>query len=184
MNVQSIAIRAAGIGDYLTLLDMQTRSMRQLGRELYTPQEIDRFINRIGTLGAVLLEDGHYWVALVDGVIAASGGWSLRRPGYARREVGGAPVEESPLPKIRSVFVEPSQARRGLGRMVMDRVEAEILAADYAEAELVATLNSVPFYAALGYRPGRPVVLDLGGGVHFTGLAMAKVLAPDCCLAA
>ncbi|MCB4820303.1 GNAT family N-acetyltransferase [Roseicella aerolata] len=184
MNIQSIAIRPAGMGDYLTLLDMQARAMRQLARDLYTQQEIDCFLNRIGTLESVLLEDGHYWVVLADGAIAASGGWSLRRPGYARREVGGAPAEESALPKIRSVSVDPVHARQGLGRMMMERVEAEILAAGHAEAEVVATLNSVPFYAALGYRPARPVVLDLGAGVHFTGLAMSKTLAPDCRLAA
>jgi GNAT superfamily N-acetyltransferase len=184
MDVPDIAIRPARIGDYLALLTMQTRSVRQLGRKFYTQQEIDRFIHRIGTMDSVLLEEGSYWVVQVDGIIAASGGWSLRRPGYARREAGGVLAADSPLPKIRSVFVDPAHGRRGLGRLIMARVEEEIATAGHRAAELISTLNAVPFYAALGFRPGRPAVLDLGGGVRFRGLGMAKELAPACRLAA
>lgn len=176
MEGRNIAIRAAGLGDYLTLLDMQTRSMRQLGRAFYSAREIDALINRIGTLDAVL-EDGRSWVALVDGVIAASGGWSLRRPGYARCEVGDAAAPDPPRPSIRAVFCDPAHARRGLGRRLMARLEQDILTAGYAAVDLVGTLNAVSFCAALGFRGARPVVLDLGGGVRLAAVAMSKRLA-------
>jgi GNAT superfamily N-acetyltransferase len=171
-----IAIRPARPADIPALLEMQARSMRQLGRELYTPREIETFLALAGTMDPVLVEDGTYWVAeRPDGRIAASGGWSRRVPGYAAWE-GGPPAPGDAMPRVRSVFVDPDHARTGLGRAVMARAEAEIAAQGFGQAELLATLMGVPFYAALGWRVGRPVVLRLGPGLNFIGLGMAKVL--------
>jgi GNAT superfamily N-acetyltransferase len=127
-------------------------------------------------MDAYLVEDGTYWVAQRgdDGHITASGGWSLRAPGYAGRERAAA--EAPVVPKIRSIFVDPDHARGGLGRAIMARAEADIAAHGFGRAGLVATLMGVPFYAALGYRAGRPVVLNLAPGVRFIGLAMERAL--------
>lgn len=172
MTAGPITIGPATPADLPALIEMQARSMRVLGRDHYAPAVIEGFIAQVGTMDAVLIEDGTYHVARQGGRIVASGGWSLRRPGYAR-----AAEDDPPAPKIRSIFVDPSQARRGLGRRIMAHVEALAAAAGHERAELAATLMGIPFYAALGYRPGLPLVLELGGGLRFVGLAMSKALA-------
>ena len=174
----SIAIRPAAPEDMPALLAMQARSMRRLGRGPYAPREIEAYIATVGTMDAHLVDDGTYWVALLGrgGPIAASGGWSLRAPGYAGRARGGVAEEAPAAPKIRSVIVDPDHARAGLGRAIMERAETDIAARGFGRAGLVATLMGVPFYTALGYRPARPVVLDLGPGTRFAGLAMEKAL--------
>jgi len=171
MHTETVTIAPAEPADLPELLEMQARSMRLLGRDHYAEAVIEGFIAEVGTMDAVLLEDGTYYVARVQGHIAASGGWSLRPPGYAREPAAGAAV-----PRVRSIFVDPVHARRGLGRRIMAHVEAAAAAAGHGRAELAATLMGIPFYAALGYRPGMPMVLDLSGGVRFVGLAMAKSL--------
>jgi GNAT superfamily N-acetyltransferase len=56
---------------------------------------------------------------------------------------------------VNALHVSPSHARRGIGRRLMDRAEAEIMAAGFATVELETdTFNSQSraFYAARGYR--------------------------------
>jgi GNAT superfamily N-acetyltransferase len=182
MRHGSFAIRPALAGDLPGLLAMQARSFRQLGRELYTPREIDAFLAEIGTMDPFLVEDGSYWLAEREGRILVSGGWSMRPPGYAACEACAAgPAAEAPppasVPTVRSIFVDPDHARGGLGRAIMAWIEADIAKRGFARAQLTATLMGVPFYAALGYRAGRPRVMALSGGmVRFIGLLMDKAL--------
>lgn len=56
---------------------------------------------------------------------------------------------------VNALHVSPSHARRGIGRHLMDRAEAEIMDAGFATAELETdTFNSQSqaFYASRGYR--------------------------------
>jgi hypothetical protein len=61
----------------------------------------------------------------------------------------------------------------------MARVEAEIAAHGFAAAELTATPVGVPLYAALGWRVGCPVAVQLAPDLRFIGLVMTKTLAPS-----
>jgi hypothetical protein len=76
-------MRAAGPKDRLELLSMQALSMRVLGSGYYTAAQIEAFLAHVGTMDDFLLHEGTYYVVEEDGVIAASGGWSRRRPNYA-----------------------------------------------------------------------------------------------------
>ena len=76
--------------------------------------------------------------------------------------------------KIRAMFVLPSHARRGIGRMLIERAEAEARAAGFATVELMATLPGVPLYRACGYEPVETVEIELPDGVRLECLRMSR----------
>ena len=76
--------------------------------------------------------------------------------------------------RIRAMFVLPSHARRGIGRMIIDRAEAEAREAGFAVCELMATLPGVPLYRACGYEPLETVEIELPDGVRLECLRMSR----------
>jgi len=85
---------------------------------------------------------GELLVADLDGHIAAMGGF---------RPVADVPGSI----EIRRVRVHPALRRRGLGRAVMTRLEADAAALGYQHARLDTAANqpeAVAFYTGIGYR--------------------------------
>lgn len=158
---------------------MQNYAMRLLGASFYDEDVIEAFIASVGTMDDSLIDEGGYSVVVLDGQIVGSGGWSMRAPGYASHAKGGDAAEMARKATVRSVFVHPDFARRGIARGLMDRVERQILAAGFTEASLAATLSGIPLYRRLGWRSRLPVVLSLPDGLAFVGLAMTKRLATN-----
>jgi GNAT superfamily N-acetyltransferase len=167
-------IRRALPDDIPALRAMQARSMRGLGSAYYGAATIEAFLGQADTLEAAVVEEGHYFLAEdAGGAVLGSGGWSRRVPGYAG---GRAPLPEHAA-TIRSVFVDPAAARRGLGSALMRRAERDAAGRGIRRLELLATLSGLPLYARLGYRPIRAVVLTLPDGSRFSGVEMSKPLA-------
>jgi GNAT superfamily N-acetyltransferase len=170
-----IRARRATPADAPALLALQAASMRILGARAYTPAAIASFIRHAGTMDIRLLEDGTFFVLEVAGEIVACGGWTWRRPSY-ETFAADCPAPHGDRATVRSVYVDPAMARRGLATRMMETIEADIAEAGYAEAELAATLTAMPLYTRLGYRPHRVVALDLPDGQQFLGAAMSKKL--------
>jgi predicted N-acetyltransferase YhbS len=115
-----------------------------------------------------------------DKEIVACGGWSKRKKLFTGT-AGQAAVEgwldpASEPARIRAMFVHPDHARRGIGRMIVDRAEAEAREAGFAACELMATLPGVPLYAACGYEPVEPATIELPDGVRLECLRMSRRL--------
>jgi GNAT superfamily N-acetyltransferase len=107
----------------------------------------------------------------------ASGGWSRLRPNYANAtRPAGLPAAEPTVPKIRSVFVHPAFARRGLATRLMDLAEGEARAAGFRTIELTATLSGVPLYLSRGYEETGRIAIPLPSGHRFIGVTMRKGL--------
>lgn len=159
MHPDAVTLRRARPDDIKALRTLQSLSLICLGTSHYAPEQVAAFITHVGTMDDHLVEDGGCLIAEIDGRMAGCGGWSLRTPGYAAAMGGAqAPIwRETPV--VRSVFVHPGAARRGVGRRIMTAVEAEMLAAGHDRAVLTATLPGVAFYTALGWRPMRAVRL-------------------------
>lgn len=154
---------------------MQAQSFLELGAACYDRNVIEAFIGAIGTMDYSLLEQGTYYVAIADGKVVGSGGWSDRAPSYAMRALRTA--ETTPAKAtVRSIFVHPAWARRGIASTIMGLVEAGIAAAGFRTASLTATLSGVPLYQRLGYCAVQPVSLGLPEGLSFVGIAMTKDL--------
>lgn len=174
MNTE-FRIRQARPDDRDALRRMQAFSLRELGSRYYTRRQIEAFLTCVGTMDDFVIHEGTYYLVEAEHGIAASGGWSRRRPNYANAP--GMSVKGDPdLPKVRSIFVHPAFARRGLGRILMNRIEHEVRVAGYADVELTATLSGEPLCLALGYEERERFALRLPGDMTFAGVIMRKHL--------
>jgi N-acetylglutamate synthase-like GNAT family acetyltransferase len=88
---------------------------------------------------------------------------------------GYAPHEKWPERAwLRSVFVDPNIARRGAGRQIVTAVEAAAQEAGRVDFGVMASLNAIPFFAALGYRELRRQGYAPAPGLMLEGALMAK----------
>lgn len=168
-------IRHASRADIPAIRAMQERSMWVLCGDFYSPAEIANFLTLYGTMDDALVDEGHYFVARDHrGAIVGSGGWSRSRPRYS----GAAPASEavSGKPTVRSVFVDPAAARRGIASMIMSRTERDALEHGVDTLYLTATLAGFALYEAFGYRTEETSELKFPDGSRFACVAMWKTL--------
>jgi GNAT superfamily N-acetyltransferase len=171
-----IDIRFADPSDRQELRTMQARSFRTLGVPYYDREVIEAFIEGVGTMDDALIDDGTFFAARIRGIIAGCGGWSARTPGYAAHMHAPRAAPGVHKATVRSIFVHPDFARRGIAKAIMAAIEAEIMAANFTSASLTATLSGVPLYRHLGYSSGDAVTLKLRDGLVFVGIGMTKPL--------
>jgi len=151
----SYALRRAEPADADALRALITVSARGLSREDYGEDELEAAIAYVFGVDSELIGDGTYFTVTLGGEYAACGGWSRRRTlfggdQYGSREAGFLDPSTDAA-KIRAFFVHPDHARRGLGRLLIDRCEAEARAHGFRRMEMMATLPGVKLYEACGY---------------------------------
>ena len=128
-----------------------------------------------------LIRDGTYFVAEADSRIVGCGGWSRRRTLFGgdaqpgRRSELLDPARDSA--RIRAFFVHLNWARRGIGRAILEKCEAEARANGFRSTELLATLPGERFYRALGYTGDERAEYPLPDGVTIDFIPMRKSLA-------
>lgn len=160
-------IRPARSDEISAIEQLIAASARQLSSGYYSPQETEAAIAHVFGVDSELVADGTYLVVELDGRIAGCGGWSRRATlfgsdRFAQRQMGFVDPAEAPA-KIRAFFIAPEFARRGIGSALLDACEQAARAAGFTQAELMATLPGVPFYAAHGYRAEGEVVQQYDG---------------------
>jgi GNAT superfamily N-acetyltransferase len=181
----SYHLRVATLADAPALRPLIERSIRSLGAADYTQAQIEGALKGAFGVDTQLIRDGTYFVAVTAAqALVACGGWSRRRTLFGsdtraeRDESWLDPRTEAA--KIRAFFVDPAHARRGLGRAILERSEAEAQAAGFAALELMATLPGVRLYERYGYRAGAPVSHPLTGELSIRFVPMSKRLrTPD-----
>jgi GNAT superfamily N-acetyltransferase len=110
--------------------------------------------------------------------IVACGGWSKRAKLFTGTGSSDArPLDPASEPaRVRAMFVLPSHARRGIGRMILDACEDAARKAAFRKVELMATLPGEPLYAACGYAVTERVEITLPDGVRLPCAKMEKSL--------
>ena len=78
--------------------------------------------------------------------------------------------------RVRAMFVAPEWARRGIGRAILDRCEAEARREGFRGVELMAMLSGEAMYAASGYDVVERVVRPLADGTLVPMTRMSKTL--------
>jgi GNAT superfamily N-acetyltransferase len=163
---QDFTLRAAELSNVPAIQELIGHSARALSRGYYDEREIDAAVAHVFGVDSTLIEDGTYFVAEAgDPRLIGGGGWSKRRTlfggdQYASRDAAFSdPTTEAA--KIRAFFVHPDAARRGVGRAILARCEAEARSAGYGRAELMSTLPGVPFYRTCGYTAEERVLVGV-----------------------
>lgn len=173
-------LRLAQPADTPALEALIRRSGVALSAGYYTPEQAQAITRHVFGVDSQLVEDGTYFVADHLGAPVACGGWSKRRTLF-----GGDKAKSGPDPlldpvtepaRIRAFFVEPSMARRGLGRLLMERCVEEALRAGFRSMELVATLPGEPLYLASGFTALERFELFLPPGIQVPVTRMARAL--------
>jgi GNAT superfamily N-acetyltransferase len=172
-------LRAATLADEPALRELIARSIRALGLGDYTPDQIEAALLGAFGLDTALVRDGTYFVAVTEhGEIVGCGGWSRRKTLFgsdARGDRDDAWLDPMSDPaKIRAFFIDPVHARRGLGRAILERSEAEAARVGFSAFELMATLPGMRLYEKCGYVPETPIRYPLPGSLDITFVPMTK----------
>lgn len=175
-------LRIAVPADVPVLADLIAASARGLGRGDYSETQIEAAIGTAWGVDTELIRDRTYFVVEAGGEIVACGGWSARhtlfggdrQPGRQSRLLD--PAHEAA--RVRAFFVRPDWARRGIGRALLERCEAEAAARGFRATELMATLPGERLYAACGYAARERVQHSLADGLEIEFVQMRKELPP------
>jgi GNAT superfamily N-acetyltransferase len=173
-------LRKATSDDIPALNELIARSARGLSSGEYRAEQIEGALRGAFGVDTQLLRDESYFVVEDEGRIVACGGWSFRATlfgGDARPGRDAAILDPKSQPaKIRAFFVDPGNARRGFGSLLLDHCEQQARAHGYSRVELMATLPGVKLYAARGYVGGEMVRFDVGSGESIEFIPMQKTL--------
>ncbi len=176
----AFSLRTATLADTPELERLIAESARGLSRTDYTDAQIEAALGTAFGVDSELIRDGTYFVAEAGTALVACGGWSRRSTLFGGdRQAGRTSDPLDPArdaARIRAFFVRPDWARRGIGRALLTRCEAEAMADGFRVAELMATLPGRRLYAALGYTGETPVEYTLPGGVLINFVPMRKQL--------
>ena len=181
IDPMTVAIRCATRNDIPALEDLIRLSALQIGVTDYTIEQIEGALRGAFGVDTQLIDDGTYFVAFMGDRLVACGGWSRRRTLFgrdSRSDRDTSPLDpKTDAARIRAFFVQPEFARRGIGRVLVDRCESAAVAEGFRHAELMATLPGVRLYAACGYVSGAPVEYPLPAGGTIRFVPMRKTLA-------
>ncbi|MFZ5670395.1 MAG: GNAT family N-acetyltransferase [Pseudomonadota bacterium] len=171
-----LTCRLATRDDVPALTALMDAAIGELQRGWLTDAEIAASRRLMG-LDSRLIADGTYFVVEIDGQIAGCGGWSRRatlyggdhspgRDGHALDPAGDAA-------RVRAMYTHPDFARRGVGRMILERCESAARAEGFTRLELAATRAGEPLYAAGGFSVLERT-FDARGGVPVPLARMGK----------
>lgn len=174
----TLALRQATEADLPALRIMMARAIAELQTPFLDAAEVESSKAVMG-LDTLLVTDGCYFRADIDGQLAGSGGWSRRATLYGGDHSAGRdarlldPVTEPA--RVRAMYTHPDFARRGVGRAILDACQNAARAAGFTRVELMATLSGLPLYTAAGFMPIERI-LDASGGTPVPLVRMGKVL--------
>jgi predicted N-acetyltransferase YhbS len=175
-----VLIRTATAHDLPAIERVMRASMASLGSHFYDEKQVASAVRFIAVADPGIVADGTYFVVEDEGEVVACGGWSKRKKlftGTAGQAAVDGWLDPATEPaRIRAMFVHPDHARRGIGRMIVDRAESEAREAGFATCELMATLPGVPLYAACGYEPVEKTTIELPDGVRLECVRMTRGL--------
>lgn len=176
----AIVIRKATLADIPRIEALIARSARGLSAADYRPAQIEGALRGAFGVDTQLLADQTYYVAEEDGRPVGCGGWSFRSTlfgGDAQTGRDSSTLDpRTQAAKIRAFFVDPHDARRGIGSLLLERCEKEAWAHGFSQAELMATLPGVRLYSARGYVGADMVHFDVGRGETIGFVPMRKAL--------
>jgi GNAT superfamily N-acetyltransferase len=148
----------------------------------YDEPECSSAVRYIASVDPVLLDDGTYYVAAAEGGIVACGGWSRRGKlytGSGDAEDDARLIDPATEPaRVRAMFVSDEWSRRGLGRRILERCEADARGEGFRDLVLMSTLPGLPLYLAYGFEKVEDVDIPLPDGSSVAGALMRRPIGP------
>ncbi len=166
----SLTARTAVASDLSEIDALLGRSYPALLKDHYPPSVLVTAIPLISKAQPGLIASGTYFVVLDDaGRIVGAGGWTSVEPGTGRK---GAVATGH----IRHVVTDHRLVRRGVGRVLMERIFDSARDAGMVRLDCLSTLMAVPFYTACGFEEAGPISVELRAGIQFPAVLMHRSL--------
>jgi GNAT superfamily N-acetyltransferase len=171
--------RVATDADIPTIAALMALAIDRLQHGFLTAAQIASSRAVMG-LDTQLIQDGTYFIVERAGVAIGCGGWSRRATLYGGDHTAGRdaalldPLRDAA--RVRAMYTHPDHVRRGVGRLILARCEAEAAAAGFRRVELMATLAGIPLYRVCGYVEIEPTLVTPAGGVAVPLVRMGKTL--------
>ncbi len=159
----TLIIRKATLADLAAVDRLLGRSYPKLLAPHYPPSTVVLAVPLMARAQPRLLQSGRYFLAEQGGRVVGAGGYSPEAP--MGRIVPGTM-------HVRHLATDPSMARRGVARALLTHVLAVARQEGAASFDCISTRNAEPFYAAMGFLPVAPVMLNLGPGIEFPAIHM------------
>jgi GNAT superfamily N-acetyltransferase len=160
-------LRIATPADAEAVAAVLRASYAELMAHAYPAELLARTLPLITRANPGLLASGRYYLVEAEtGAPAGCGGWSAHPP--------GRPEPDRKRAHIRHFATHPAWTRRGVGRMLYVRCEADARAAGFTGFECWASLNGEGFYAALGFRRLERIEAPMPGGIRFPAVRMER----------
>jgi GNAT superfamily N-acetyltransferase len=176
----NFCIRKAALEDAPRLRALIEKSARELGGRDYRTEQIQAALGGAWGVDTQLIRDSTYFAVDHNTHIVACGGWSRRKTLFGSDNLAGREADlldpQQDAARIRAFFVDPDWARRGLGRMLLERCESEARAEGFRAAELVATIPGERLYRTCGYTGDAWVKYPLPGGLTIDFMPMRRKL--------
>ena len=176
----AITLRTATFADVPQIEALIARSARGLSAGHYRPTQVEGALRGAFGVDTQLLIDRTYFAVEEHGRLVGCGGWSFRSTlfgGDARTGRDSSTLDpRTQAAKVRAFFVDPDNARRGIGTLLLEHCEKEARGRGFSHVELMATLPGVKLYAARGYIGTDTVNYDLGNGETIEFVPMRMVL--------
>ena len=173
-----LTLRLATEADLPALRALMTRAIAELQSGFLNAAQVEASKAVMG-LDTQLIADNCYFLAEIDGHLAGSGGWSRRATLYGGDHSAGRDARmldpESEPARIRAMYTDPAQVRRGVGSAVLAACENAARVAGFGRVELMATLSGEPLYAAAGFQAIERIE-DSNGGTPVPLIRMGKAL--------
>jgi len=160
-----VTIRPARADDAPSIWSVHARAVRMSAVSHYTGAEVDAWANRVTPESYV---DAMRTRRLVVAEMPGRNG--PRIVGFGQLHPGEGIVE--------AIYVDPACERQGIGTALFRALERDARAAGLPGLLLDASLNSVPFYEAMGCRQEGLDRHELAPGVHIACAVMDKRFAP------
>ena len=157
-------IRCAEPGDAAAVEAVLLSSFPSLLAGSYDPETLAQALPLITRPNPQLLGCGTYYLAELDGEPVGCGGWSRQAPGRTTTEPG--------IAHVRHFAAAGQHSRKGIGRAIFRRCEADARAAGIRTLICYASLNAEPFYASLGFRRVELIHVPIGKQVTFPSVHM------------
>lgn len=155
----AITCRKATAADQHAIWQVRAASIRSLCQSHYAEKETEAWGSvPVPDDFADVIRGREFLVAESDGVIVGFGFLSQQRW------------------ELEALFVEPRFARRGIGGKILASLEAIARSAGLRRLTLSASLNSVSFYQAAGYRAVRETTWHHPAGFGLPCVDMIKEL--------
>lgn len=172
--------RLATSADTDAIAALMERAIAELQRPFLNAEQIAASRLSMG-LDTQLIADGTYFAILDGDELVGCGGWSKRATLYGGNH--SAQLRDDRLldpasepARIRAMYTDPAQVRRGIGRLILALCEEAARAAGFQRLELMATAAGEPLYTACGYHVIERVERMSGEGIAVPGAVMGKAL--------